>query len=75
MTAVVARAGYVAYHWSADDVAIAGWLDRVARNPADGNGGILLMHGRPETVAALPGWLDRLAAMGFQATTLTDTLR
>jgi peptidoglycan/xylan/chitin deacetylase (PgdA/CDA1 family) len=72
---VVARAGYVAYHWSADDPAIASWLDRVAQNPADGNGGILLMHGRPETVAGLPGWLDRLAAMGLQATTLTDTLR
>lgn len=72
---VVARAGYVAYHWSADDVAISAWLDRVAQNPADGNGGILLMHGRPETVAALPGWLDRLSAIGLQATTLTDTLR
>ncbi len=72
---VVSRAGYVAYHWSADDAAISAWLDRVAQNPADGNGGILLMHGRPETIAALPGWLDRLAAMGLQATTLTDTLR
>jgi peptidoglycan/xylan/chitin deacetylase (PgdA/CDA1 family) len=72
---VVARAGYVAYHWSADDVAISPWLDHVAQNPADGNGGILLMHGRPETVAALPDWLDRLAAMGLQATTLTDTIR
>jgi peptidoglycan/xylan/chitin deacetylase (PgdA/CDA1 family) len=72
---VVARAGYVAYHWSADDVAISAWLDHIAQNPADGNGGILLMHGRPETVVALPGWLDRLAAMGLQATTLTDTLR
>ena len=72
---VVARAGYVAYHWSADDAAISAWLDRTAQNPTDGNGGILLMHGRPETVAALPGWLDRLSAMGLQATTLTDTLR
>jgi len=75
VAAVVARAGYVAYHWSADDLAISAWLDRVAQNPADGNGGILLMHGRPETVASLPGWLDRLAAMGLRATTLTDTLR
>jgi peptidoglycan/xylan/chitin deacetylase (PgdA/CDA1 family) len=72
---VASRAGYVAYHWSADDPAISAWLDRVTQNPADGNGGILLMHGRPETVAALPGWLDRLAAIGLQATTLTDTLR
>jgi peptidoglycan/xylan/chitin deacetylase (PgdA/CDA1 family) len=75
MADAVARAGYVAYHWSADDGAISAWLDRTAQNPADGNGGILLMHGRPETVAALPGWLDRLSAMGLQATTLTDTLR
>ncbi len=72
---VVARAGYVAYHWSADDPAIPAWLDRVAQKPSDGNGGILLMHGRPETVTSLPGWLDRLAAIGLQATTLTDTLR
>jgi peptidoglycan/xylan/chitin deacetylase (PgdA/CDA1 family) len=72
---VVSRAGYVAYHWSADDPAIPAWLDRVTQKPADGNGGILLMHGRPETVAALPGYLDRLAAIGLQATTLTDTLR
>lgn len=75
MANVVARAGYVAYHWSADDRAITAWLDHIAQNPADGNGGILLMHGRPETVAALPSWLDRLSAMGLQATTLTDTLR
>jgi peptidoglycan/xylan/chitin deacetylase (PgdA/CDA1 family) len=72
---VVARAGYVAYHWSADDPAISAWLDHVAQNPADGNGGILLMHGRRETVAALPGYLDRLAALGLQATTLTDAVR
>jgi peptidoglycan/xylan/chitin deacetylase (PgdA/CDA1 family) len=75
MANLVGRAGYIAYHWSADDAAISGWLDRTAQNTADGNGGILLMHGRPETVAALPGWLDRLSAMGLQATTLTDTLR
>jgi len=72
---VVARAGYVAYHWSADDAAISAWLDHTAQKPADGNGGILLMHGRPTTVAALPDWLDRLSGMGLQATTLTDTLR
>ncbi|HEX9371299.1 MAG TPA: polysaccharide deacetylase family protein, partial [Roseiflexaceae bacterium] len=74
-TAVVASQGFVAYHWSADDNGIASWLDRVAQNPADGNGAILLMHGRAESVAALPGWLDRLAALGLQPTTLGDTLR
>jgi peptidoglycan/xylan/chitin deacetylase (PgdA/CDA1 family) len=73
--AIAARAGYVAYHWSADDGAISGWLDWATQHKADAQGGILLMHGRPSTVAALPGWLDRLAAMGLQATTLSDTLR
>jgi peptidoglycan/xylan/chitin deacetylase (PgdA/CDA1 family) len=72
---VVARDGYVAYHWSADDDAITGWLERAAQSPADANGGILLMHGRASTVAALPGWLDRLVALGLQPTTLGDTLK
>ena len=73
--ALVAREGYVAYHWSADDGAIPGWLDWAAQHPGEANGGLLLLHGRPATVAALPGWLDRLAALGLQPTTLTDTLR
>jgi peptidoglycan/xylan/chitin deacetylase (PgdA/CDA1 family) len=73
--AIVARAGYVAYHWSADDAAISGWLDWATQHKAEAQGGILLMHGRPSTIAALPGWLDRLAAIGLQPTTLGDTLR
>jgi peptidoglycan/xylan/chitin deacetylase (PgdA/CDA1 family) len=73
--ALVAREGYVAYHWSADDNAIPGWLDWAAQHPAEAKGGILLVHERPASVAALPGWLDRLAALGLQPTTLTDTLR
>jgi peptidoglycan/xylan/chitin deacetylase (PgdA/CDA1 family) len=73
--AIVARQGYVAYHWSADDAAISGWLDWAAQHKAEAQGGILLMHGRASTIAALPGWLDRLAAMGLQPTTLGDTLR
>ncbi len=73
--AIVARQGYVAVHWSADDPAIAGWLAGVAANPADGYGGILLMHGRPETVANLPGWIDQLEQLGLKPTTLTETLR
>jgi peptidoglycan/xylan/chitin deacetylase (PgdA/CDA1 family) len=75
IAAMVARAGYVAYHWSADDPAISAWLDHVAQNPADGYGGILLMHGRPETVTLLPSYLDRLEALGLKATTLTDAVR
>jgi len=73
--ALVAREGYVAYHWSADDGAIPGWLDWAVQHPGEANGGILLLHGRSSSVAALPGWLDRLAALGLEPTTLTDTLR
>jgi peptidoglycan/xylan/chitin deacetylase (PgdA/CDA1 family) len=72
---LIARDGYVAYHWSADDAAIQAWLDRAAANPRQAYGGILLMHGRPSTVAALPGWLDRLSALGLQPVTLGTVLR
>jgi peptidoglycan/xylan/chitin deacetylase (PgdA/CDA1 family) len=74
-SAIVAHAGYVAYHWSADDAAIPGWLAWAAQHPADAQGAILLMHGRPATAAALPGWLDQLATLGLQPTTLGDVLR
>jgi len=74
-SAIVARAGYVAYHWSADDAAISGWLAWAAQHPAEAHGGILLMHGRASTAAALPGWLDQLATIGLQPTTLGDVLR
>ncbi|MBK9714230.1 MAG: polysaccharide deacetylase family protein [Kouleothrix sp.] len=73
--ALVAREGYVAYHWSADDSAIPGWLDWAAQHPSEANGGILLMHGRHGTIEAMPGWLDRLAALGLQPATLGETLR
>jgi len=73
--ALVAREGYVAYHWSADDNAIPAWLDWAAQHPSEANGGILLLHGRSSTVAVLPDWLDRLVALGLEPTTLTDTLR
>lgn len=74
-SAVVARAGYVAYHWSADDAAIPGWLAWAAQHPDAARGGILLMHGRPGTVAALPGWLDQLGAIGLQPVPLGEALR
>lgn len=74
-SAIVAREGYVAYHWSADDPAIPSWLARAAQQPAAAYGGILLMHERASTVAALPGWLDRLAAIGLHPTTLGEVLR
>jgi peptidoglycan/xylan/chitin deacetylase (PgdA/CDA1 family) len=73
--AIVAQQGYVAYHWSADDPAISSWLDRAAQDRAGANGGILLMHGRQSTVDSLPGWLDRLAAIGLQPTTLGEVLK
>jgi peptidoglycan-N-acetylglucosamine deacetylase len=73
--ALVAEQGYIAYHWSADDPAISSWLDRAAQGKAEANGGILLMHGRQSTVEALPGWLDRLAAIGLQPTTLGEVLK
>jgi peptidoglycan/xylan/chitin deacetylase (PgdA/CDA1 family) len=73
--ALVAQQGYVAYHWSADDVAISGWLDRAAQHTVEANGGILLMHGRASTVESLPGWLDRLAELGLQPTTLGEVLK
>lgn len=74
-TDILARDGYIAYHWSADDGAIDGWLNWAAQHGDEANGGILLMHGRRSTVAALPGWLDRVANLGFHATTLTETMR
>lgn len=72
---IVGRDGYNAYHWVADDGSIGGWVDWAAQHPDEANGGIWLMHGRPTTVAALPGWLDRAVASGFHPTTLTETLR
>jgi peptidoglycan/xylan/chitin deacetylase (PgdA/CDA1 family) len=73
--ALVAQHGYVAYHWSADDVAISGWLDWAGQHKAEASGGILLMHGRSSTVEALPGWLDRLAQLGLQPTSLGEVLK
>jgi hypothetical protein len=33
------------------------------------------MHGRQNTVAALPGWLDRLAELGLLPTTMGEILQ
>jgi peptidoglycan-N-acetylglucosamine deacetylase len=75
MLAIVARRGYLAYHWSSDEAGYPAWLEQAKANPGEANGAILLMHGRQDTAAALPGWLDQLAAAGFRATTLSDVLR
>ncbi|MGQ9927913.1 MAG: polysaccharide deacetylase family protein [Chloroflexaceae bacterium] len=73
MVETIGRVGYIAYHWSADDA--AAWLERVAADPAQARGAILLMHARRNSAAALPGYLNRMQALGLQATTLTAVLR
>ncbi len=75
MVETIGRAGYVAYHWSADDAAIPAWLQQVAADPARARGAILLMHGRQSTAAALPGYLERMKALGLQPVTLSQVLR
>src|SRR5690606_3799786 len=75
MVELVGRQGYVAYHWSADDYAIPSWIAQASASPQAAYGGILLMHGRSSTVEALPDWLDQLAAIGLQPTTLGEVMR
>jgi peptidoglycan/xylan/chitin deacetylase (PgdA/CDA1 family) len=75
MVETIGRAGYIAYHWNADDAAIPAWLERVAADPARARGAILLIHGRQRSAAALPGYLDRMKALGLQPTTLSAVLR
>ena len=71
----VATDGYVPYHWSADDAAIPGWMNRATANPAQVYGEILLMHQRQSTVDSLPGWLDKIAALGIRPVSLGESLR
>jgi len=75
MVETIGRAGYIAYRWNADDAAIPAWLERVAADPARARGAILLIHGRQSSAAALPGYLDRMKALGLQPTTLSAVLR
>jgi peptidoglycan/xylan/chitin deacetylase (PgdA/CDA1 family) len=75
MVEAVGRAGYVAYHWSADDFGAASWLERAAADPSQAYGGIILLHGRQSTVDALAAYLDQLEAIGVTATTLGEALR
>jgi peptidoglycan/xylan/chitin deacetylase (PgdA/CDA1 family) len=72
---LLAEQGYISYHWSADDNAISRWLANVAANPRGGYGGILLMHQRADSIAALPGWLDQLQQMGFRVVPLSEILK
>jgi peptidoglycan/xylan/chitin deacetylase (PgdA/CDA1 family) len=72
---VLAADGYISYHWSADDGSITNWLAGVAANPHTGYGGILLMHQRPNSISALPGWLDQLDRLGFKVVPLSQILK
>lgn len=72
---VIAGQGYISYHWTADDNALPYWLQSVAAGQVNPNGAILLLHQRTSSVAALPGWLDQLAALGLTPTSLGRVLR
>jgi peptidoglycan/xylan/chitin deacetylase (PgdA/CDA1 family) len=75
MLTLLAKNGYIAYHWSTDEAGFPNWLAQAITNPSNANGAIILMHGRAASAALLPGWLDQLVAAGFHATTLSETLR
>jgi peptidoglycan/xylan/chitin deacetylase (PgdA/CDA1 family) len=68
------RQGYAAYFWSTDDNGMPAWVAQAAANPSSAYGGIVLLHGRAATAAALPGWIDELIAAGLEPTTLSATL-
>ena len=70
------KLGYKLTLWSADTIdwregSTAGVItQRVLKKDLDG--GIILMHPKPETVKALPGILDGLAERGLSAGSLSD---
>jgi peptidoglycan/xylan/chitin deacetylase (PgdA/CDA1 family) len=68
------RQGYHSYFWSIDDNGMPAWVAQAAADPSAAYGGIVLIHGRADTTAALPGWLDQLIAAGLEPTTLSATL-
>jgi peptidoglycan/xylan/chitin deacetylase (PgdA/CDA1 family) len=75
MLTLLAKNGYIAYHWSTDEAGFPNWLAQATANPGNANGALILMHARAASAALLPGWLDQLVAAGFHATTLSETLR
>jgi peptidoglycan/xylan/chitin deacetylase (PgdA/CDA1 family) len=75
MVALVARHGYIAYHWSVDDGAIDGWIANVVEDPDSADGAIVLMHGRTGTAEKVGSWVDELIAAGLHPTTLSEALR
>ena len=50
-------------------------MEREGLSDTEANGGILLIHGRQASVAALPAWLDQIAALGLKPATLGEVLR
>lgn len=68
------RAGYLSYYWSTDDNGMPNWIAQAIANPASAYGGIVLLHGRASSAAALPEWIDQLVAAGLEPTTLSATL-
>jgi peptidoglycan/xylan/chitin deacetylase (PgdA/CDA1 family) len=75
MLTLLAKQGYIAYHWSTDDAGLPAWLAQAHTNPASARGAILLFHGRADTATNLPGWLDQVTAAGFRPVPLTEALR
>lgn len=75
MVKVIEQAGFVAFHWSSDDRGMPAWLNRIAADPTQGYGGIILMHGRTNSATELDRHLERLFASGLQPTTLSNVLR
>jgi peptidoglycan/xylan/chitin deacetylase (PgdA/CDA1 family) len=75
MLGLVARSGYISYHWSTDEGGFVAWAEQAQANPGEAQGAIVLMHARDDTANALPGWLDLIAATGLRVTTLGEVLR
>jgi peptidoglycan/xylan/chitin deacetylase (PgdA/CDA1 family) len=72
---LVADQGYISYHWTTDDNGMGWWVQSVTTGQRNPNGAIILLHQRPETVAALPGWLDQMLAAGLTPAPLSQVLQ
>jgi peptidoglycan/xylan/chitin deacetylase (PgdA/CDA1 family) len=75
MINLLAGQGYISYHWTTDDNGMRWWLQSVTAGHINPNGAIILLHQRPGTVAALPGWLDQMLAAGLTPAPLSQVLR
>ncbi len=75
MINLLAGQGYISYHWTTDDNGMGWWVQSVTAGHTNPNGAIILLHQRPGTVAALPGWIDQLLAAGVTPAPLSQVLR